>query len=116
GHAPLGARMIPITDDTTIAQAFYAAVQAYDALPLMAVPANAERNYHPNGLELSYAQAGDAVSALAASYRQAGYGYPHRIGLLLESRPEHMLHKLAMNTLGVCCVPVNPDYRAGEVA
>lgn len=108
--------MIPITDDTTIAQAFYAAVQAYDTLPLMAVPANAERNYYPDGLELSYAQAGEVVSALAASYLQAGYGYPHRIGLLLESRPEHMLHKLAMNTLGVCCVPVNPDYRAGELA
>lgn len=108
--------MIAVTDDTTIAQAFQAAVAAYGDASLMAVPANAHRNYYPGGLELSYTQAGMAVAALADRYREAGYGYPHRIGLLLESRPEHMLHKLAMNSLGVCCVPVNPDYRAGELA
>jgi crotonobetaine/carnitine-CoA ligase len=27
-----------------------------------------------------------------------------------------MLHKLAMNALGICCVPVNPDYRPRELA
>ena len=26
-----------------------------------------------------------------------------------------MLHKLALNALGVCCVPVNPDYRPREL-
>lgn len=108
--------MIAITDETTIVQAFQAAVAAYGDSSLMAVPANPGRSYYPEGLELSYRQAGATVDALTAIYRQAGYGYPHRIGLLLESRPEHMLHKLAMNSLGVCCVPVNPDYRSGELA
>ena len=36
--------------------------------------------------------------------------------MLLDNRPEHFLHKLALNTLGVSCVPVNPDYRTGEIA
>lgn len=108
--------MIPITDDTTIAQAFQAVVRKYEVNPLMIAPANPERNYHPQGLTLSYEQAGNAVAALATRYQQAGYGYPHRIGLLLENRPEHMLHKLAMNTLGICAVPVNPDYKSAELA
>lgn len=108
--------MIPITDDTTIAQAFQAAVRQYGANPLLMVPANPGRAYYPEGLTLSYEQAGQAVAALASLYRQAGYGYPHRVGLLLENRPEHLLHKLAMNSLGICCVPVNPDYKAGELA
>jgi acyl-CoA synthetase (AMP-forming)/AMP-acid ligase II len=30
---------------------------------------------------------------------------------LLENRPEYVLHKLALNSIGVCCVPINPDYR-----
>ena len=35
---------------------------------------------------------------------------------LLENRPEYVLHKFALNAIGVCCVPINPDYRAGETA
>jgi crotonobetaine/carnitine-CoA ligase len=27
-----------------------------------------------------------------------------------------VLHTLALNTIGVCCVPINPDYRAAEIA
>jgi len=34
----------------------------------------------------------------------------HRAAMLLDNRPEHFLHKLALNALGICCVPVNPDY------
>ena len=44
-----------------------------------------------------------------ARYAEAGDGSSHRTGLLLERRQQHMLHKLAMNALGACCVPVNPD-------
>jgi len=36
--------------------------------------------------------------------------------MLLDNRPEHFVHKLALNTLGVSCVPVSPDYRTGEIA
>lgn len=108
--------MIPVHDDMTIEQALRLVVEKYPTNPLMMVPANPARSYYPEGMTLTYEQAGNAIAALAARYRQAGYGYPHRVGLLLENRPEHMLHKLAMNTLGICCVPVNPDYKAGELA
>ena len=68
------------------------------------------------GFEITYGEAGKRVEALAALYRQAGYGVGHRVATLLENRPEHVLHTLALNSLGVCCVPINPDYRAAEIA
>ena len=74
------------------------------------------RAYLPAGFEITYGEAGRQIEALAALYRQAGYGVGHRVATLLENRPEHVLHTLALNSLGVCCVPINPDYRAAEIA
>ncbi|WP_138516924.1 AMP-binding protein [Rhodoferax bucti] len=108
--------MIEIDDTTTIPQAFLAACARYATHSLLAVPANPARAYDPEGREISYADAADTVRGLMAHYRAAGYGLGHRVGLFLESRPEHMLHKLALNSLGVCCVPINPDYRPRELA
>src|SRR5699024_8400920 len=65
----------------------------------------------PEGISFSFADTAGHVSRLAEQYAATGYRRPHRIGLLLANRPEHMLHKLAMQTLGICCVPINPDYR-----
>ena len=65
---------------------------------------------------MSYAEAGARVAELSETYARAGYGPGHRVATLLENRPEHILHKLALNGLGACCVPINPDYRAGETA
>ena len=39
----------------------------------------------------------------------------HRVALQLENRPEFPLHFLALNSLGVSVVPLNPDYRAAEL-
>lgn len=108
--------MIAIDDASSIGEVFFQAAEKYAANSLMAVPVNPARSYHPEGYEISYADAATQVRALMRDYQQAGYGLGHRVGLLLESRPEHMLHKLALNALGVCCVPVNPDYRPGEFA
>ena len=49
-------------------------------------------------------------------YRASGFGHGHRVAILLENRPEHFLHKLALNALGVSCVPINPDYSPAEAA
>ena len=80
------------------------------------MPAGEGRGYLEAGFEISYGEAARQVEALAAIYRAAGYGLGHRVATLLENRPEYVLHKLALNSLGVCCVPINPDYRAGEIA
>jgi len=108
--------VIAIHDASTIGEVFFQAAEKYAANSLLAVPVNPARSYHPDGYEIGYADAATQVRALMHDYQQAGYGLGHRVGLLLESRPEHMLHKLALNALGVCCVPVNPDYRPAEFA
>ncbi|WP_326539381.1 AMP-binding protein [Pseudorhodoferax sp.] len=108
--------MISIDQHPTLHQALAAAAQAYGARSLLAIPANPQRDYLADGLELSFAQMHAQVSALAARYAAAGYGHGHRVALFLENRPEHLLHKLALNSLGTCCVPVNPDYRPRELA
>jgi crotonobetaine/carnitine-CoA ligase len=108
--------MTEIMDNTTIAEAFAAAVAAHADRPFLAVPAHDGRAYLPAGFEITYGEANRQIEALAALYRQAGYGVGHRVATLLENRPEHVLHTLALNSLGVCCVPINPDYRPAEIA
>jgi acyl-CoA synthetase (AMP-forming)/AMP-acid ligase II len=62
----------------------------------------------------TYAQARDHAGEIAARYRARGYGRGHRVALQLETRPEFLLHFLALNSLGVSVVPMNPDYRQAE--
>jgi acyl-CoA synthetase (AMP-forming)/AMP-acid ligase II len=102
--------------DISIGEAFRQTVERYPDHGFIAVPSAEGRGYHEAGLEISYGAAARAVDALAARYREAGYGPGHRVAVALDNRPEHILHRLALNTLGVSCVPINPDYRAGEVA
>src|SRR5262245_8165659 len=108
--------MAEILDGITIGAAFAATVAQYADRPFLAVPSNADRGYLPSGFEISYGDASKRIGELAAIYRQAGYGVGHRIATLLENRPEYLFHKLALNSIGVCCVPINPDYRAAEIA
>ena len=108
--------MIDIDDTTTIGEAFARAAEAYSSRPFLAAPAGSHRAYHPDGFEIDYAAASREVRALCDAYRSAGYGHGHRVAMLLDNRPEHLLHKLALNTLGISCVPVNPDYRPSEIA
>ena len=108
--------MIPPDDTTTIGEAFQRAVHTYADRAFLAVPIGRHKSYHREGYEIDYASAGRAVSALCDCYRALGYGHGHRVAMLLDNRPEHFLHKLALNTLGISCVPINPDYRPGEIA
>lgn len=108
--------MVDADETSTIGEVFQRAVHAYADRSFLAVPEGRHRPYHRDGYEIDYAHAGRMVGALCEAYRSRGYGHGHRVAMLLDNRPEHFLHKLALNTLGVCCVPVNPDYRASEIA
>ena len=108
--------MIIPAADATIGDTFFQCAETFGANAFLAVPANPARNYHPAGREWSYAEAAKVVRALRQHYAAAGYGVGHRVALLLANRPEHLLHKLAMNALGICCVPLNADHRPREMA
>jgi acyl-CoA synthetase (AMP-forming)/AMP-acid ligase II len=64
---------------------------------------------------IGYGEMVSRVAELAGMYRNAGYGTGHRVGLLLENRPDFFLHWFALNGLGVSVVPINPDLRASEL-
>ena len=108
--------LIDISRYSTIGDAFFEAVRNYGSSTLIAVPKNSSRSYLTEGMELTYMQAAEQVQHLISKYAQAGYGAGHRVALNLENRPEHILHKLALNSLGICCVPLNPEYRPQELA
>ncbi|HUF57832.1 MAG TPA: AMP-binding protein [Thermohalobaculum sp.] len=105
-----------LTAAGTIGAAFRAAARRWPDRPFLAVPARAGRGYLPGGWEGTYAACLDAVADLEARYATAGYGAGHRVALMLENRPEHVLHKLALNALGASVAPVNPEYRPAEYA
>ncbi len=100
----------------TIGEALQAAVARHGDRSFLVVPADAGRAYLPGGREITYRETGTLTATLASAWQQAGYGPGHRVATLLENRPEYVLHKLALNGLGACCVPINPDYRPGEAA
>jgi acyl-CoA synthetase (AMP-forming)/AMP-acid ligase II len=108
--------MSEVQDGLTIGEVFASAVSSHADRPFFAVPPNEQRDYLKAGFEITYRDAAQRVADLTAAYRDAGYGLGHRVATLLENRPEFVLNKLALNALGVCCVPINPDYRAGETA
>jgi acyl-CoA synthetase (AMP-forming)/AMP-acid ligase II len=92
---------------TTVFQAFERTAAAHGAKPFFEFPHQKTR--------LTYTQALERISAVAARYRARGYAPGHRVALLLETRPEFLLHFLALNSLGVSVVPLNPDYRPAEL-
>ena len=108
--------MIPIDERSTIGETFARAAERYGARPFLAAPAGTHRSYHRHGYEIDFATAARQVRELCATYGAAGFGHGHRVAMLLDNRPEHFLHKLAFNTLGISVVPINPDYRPNEIA
>src|SRR5713101_2448554 len=100
---------------TTVDEAFMAPAEAAPDNAFLVVPPAPGRAYHPDGVELTYAQARAEILRLRELYAAAGYGHGHRVALLLENRPEFFFHYLALNGLGCSIVPVNPDYRHDEM-
>lgn len=90
----------------TVFGAFEQTARAHGAKPFLHVPGSPE---------LTYREALGQVGAIAARYRARGWGAGHRVALLLENRPEFLLHFLALNAVRASVVPLNPDSRAAEL-
>ncbi|WP_306118186.1 MULTISPECIES: AMP-binding protein [unclassified Roseitalea] len=82
---------------------------------LLVLPRAVQDHWGHDRDRLRYAEGLARSRALSAAYAAAGLGTGHRVALLLENRPEHFIHWLALNALGVSVVPVNPDYREDEL-
>lgn len=99
----------------TVSDIFQTVAGIYPDNAFIAVGPLQSRPYLPEGVAYTYAQTRQIVDQLASKYRTAGYGPGHRVAVLLENRPEHFFHFLALNSLGVSLAPVNPDYRPDEM-
>ena len=98
-----------------VAGAFDRSALQFAAHPFLCTLAATASVYQRPAGELSYREARVQVDALRAGYAAAGYGHGHRVGLLLENRPEFILHWFALNALGVSVVPINADLRSAEL-
>jgi len=102
-------------DAPTLFTAFSIAASACPDNAFLVVPASAERDYLQAGVELTYEQVRVEVDRLIALYEEAGIGIGHRVALMLDNRPEHILHFLALNAVGATISPINPDYMKHEI-
>ncbi|WP_421704156.1 AMP-binding protein [Aliiroseovarius sp.] len=99
-------------DGKTVDQAFAEAVGRWPDTPFVIAP---ETKGAPVRT-LSYAEMDQAAEAMAGALTAAGYGRGMRAAVLVGATPEHYMIKLALARIGMSCVPVNPDYTAGELS
>ena len=102
--------------DSTIGKEFEKTTAKYSNNSFIAVPSSNERNYYKDGFEINYQDTFEQIYALEESLRQARYGLGHRVAVALDNRPEQIIFRLALNKIGVSCVPINPDYSVNELS
>ena len=99
----------PIDTSRSLHEAFTAARRRAGNLPFLAESALS------GGRVWTFEQAGLEVDALLGIYGGRGWGHGHRVALAVGNHPRHFFHFLALNGLGACIVPMNPDHRGGEI-
>ena len=100
----------------TVHARFSETVSRYPDNPFLHIPLQATASYSTSAIDFSYRQMQAEVEMLRQAYSTAGYGPGHRVALLLENRAEFFQHFFALNSLGVCVVPVNGDFVVEEIA
>ena len=95
----------------TVAEAFRRSVATWGDRPFLCILPETAAAYGIEAGEITYAEAGAHVTALAAGYA----GIEGRVGLMLDNRPAFFLHWLALNACGLSVVPLNPDLRPAEL-
>lgn len=84
-------------------------------MPFALAPASARLPWAPAGFHMTYSEAADHVDRLRTAYALAGYGHGSRVALLLQNRPQMLLHWMALNAIGASIVPLNGDMRPDEL-
>jgi acyl-CoA synthetase (AMP-forming)/AMP-acid ligase II len=100
----------------TVHESFAASATRWPDHPFLAVTTGTAAAYGIAARQYTYGQVAEEVARLRSGYEEAGLAHGDRAGLLLFNRPEFLIHWLALNALGVSVVPINPDWRADELA
>jgi crotonobetaine/carnitine-CoA ligase len=112
----MASSLVDSVQNKIIDTVFRETVSKFPQNTFIAVPSAKDRDYYQSGFELSYTEALKQVDLVQGKLLNAGYGVGDRVALALDNRPEHIVYKLALNSLGISCVPVNPDYRSAELS
>lgn len=105
-----------LTPADSVGRAFDEAVARAADRPFLIVPRDPERGWLVDGAWITYRDAAHDVETLARRYRAAGAGSGVRVALVAQTRPETVLHFLALNRLGASIVPLGPDATAAELS
>jgi acyl-CoA synthetase (AMP-forming)/AMP-acid ligase II len=99
----------------TVYEAFRESAARHAQRDFLCILPETAAKYSINARAHSYAQSAAEIEVLKSRYASAGLGSGHRVGLMLENRPAFIFHWLALNALGVSVVPINPEWRSGEL-
>lgn len=104
------------TDASTVYAAFAATAVHYSEHDFLHIPIQACKSYSQHAITWRYGEALEAIDTIAKTYRDSGLSSGDRVSLVLENRPEFFLHYLALNSMGVCIVPVHADAKVAEIS
>ena len=99
----------------TVYEAFQRTLARHGGREFLSIIPETAQHYGIEARSYTYAQAADEIATLANRYAAAGLRAGQRVGLMLENRPAMFFHWLALNSLGVSAVPLNPDWREAEL-
>ena len=105
-----------MSEDMSPYSEFAAAARKFSSSPFFCLTSQAASSYGIEPCELTYAEAFDRVADLQVAYRSRSYGLGHRVGLLLENRPEFFFHFLALNGLGASVLPIDAALPVNDIA
>src|SRR5687767_5059213 len=94
---------------------FQQSARDFGTTPFLAVPRRLAQAWDVE-IELGYAHVLRRVDDLKARYAERGVREGDRVALAFESRPDFVLHYLALNGLGTCVVPLNSDLTVSELS
>jgi acyl-CoA synthetase (AMP-forming)/AMP-acid ligase II len=99
----------------TVHETFLATAAKSPTSAFLHVESVTAANYGIAAGDITWSDAAQRVELLREAFAHAGYGHGHRVGLVLENRPDFLFHWLALNALGVSVVPISTDLRASEL-
>ncbi len=76
------------TPQNTTAFVFERSAEQWADRAFLCVGPLATRSYLPEGWQITYGEAAKVVADLRRRYAHAGYGFGHRVAILLENRPD----------------------------
>ena len=104
-----------VMKNETVFKRFQAVANKRKDAPFLQVLRETALIYDINDGDISYSDMQKAVNVWELKFRNAGYSHGHRVGLLLQNRPIFIEIWLALNSIGISVVPINPDLRVAEL-